>query len=75
MSVEWLFSAIVVTSLAIVVLVVIAGGFLVVRDDDYEFAEYLADLSGLWKILVSALVGTMGRALLPLVAKLSKAGE
>ncbi len=71
MSVEWLFSAIVVTALAIIVLVVVAGGFLVVRDDDYEFAEYLSDLQGLWTILVSALLGTLGRALLPLVAKLS----
>ena len=71
-TVEWLFSAIVITSLAIVTLVVIAGGFLVVRDDDYEFAEYLSDLSGLWKILVSALIGTMGRALLPLIAKLAR---
>ena len=72
MSVEWLFSAIVVASLLIVTLVVIAGGFLVVQDDDYEFAEYLTDLTGLWKILGSALLGTLGRALLPLVAKLSK---
>jgi hypothetical protein len=71
-SVEWLFSAIVVTSLVIVTLVVIAGGFLVVQDEDYEFAEYLSDLTGLWKILASALLGTLGRALLPLVAKLSK---
>ena len=72
MSVEWLFTSIVVTSLLIVTLVVIAGGFLVVRDDDYEFAEYLADLTGLWKILGSALLGTLGRALLPLISKLSK---
>jgi hypothetical protein len=72
MSVEWLFSAIVVTSLLIVTLVVVAGGFLVVQDDDYEFAEYLSDLGGLWKILVSALIGTMGRALLPLIARLAK---
>ena len=50
----------------------IAGGVLVVRDDDYEFAEYLSDLTGLWKILASALLGTLGRALLPLVAKLSQ---
>jgi dethiobiotin synthetase len=71
-SVEWLFSAIVVTALAIIVIVVVAGGFLVVQDEDYSFAEYLADLSGLWTILVSALLGTLGRALLPLVAKLSK---
>jgi hypothetical protein len=71
-SVEWLFSAIVIASLAIVTLVVIAGGVLVVQDDEYEFAEYLSDLTGLWKILGSALLGTLGRALLPLVAKLAK---
>lgn len=72
MSVEWLFSAIVIASLFIIALVVIFGGVLVIKDDDYDFAEYLADLSGLWTLLASALLGTLGRALLPLVAKLSK---
>jgi hypothetical protein len=72
MSVEWLFSAIVIASLLIVTLVVVAGGILCVQDDKYEFAEYLADLTGLWKILASALLGTLGRALLPLIAKLAK---
>jgi hypothetical protein len=72
MSVEWLFSAIVIASLLIITLVVIAGGFLVVQDEDYQFDEYLADLTGLWTLLGSALLGTLGRALLPLVAKLAK---
>ena len=43
MSTEWLFTAIVVTALAIITIVVIFGGVLVVKDDDYDFAEYLAD--------------------------------
>jgi dethiobiotin synthetase len=72
MSVEWLFSAIVIASLGIITIVVFFGGVLVVKDDDYDFAEYLNDLSGLWTLLASALLGTLGRALLPLVAKLSK---
>jgi hypothetical protein len=72
MSVEWLFSAIVLASLAIITIVVIAGGVLCVQDDDYSFAEYLGDLTGLWTLLASALLGTLGRALLPLVAKLAQ---
>ena len=36
MSVEWLFSAIVIASLLIITLVVLAGGFLVVKNDDYR---------------------------------------
>lgn len=61
-------------ALGIVVIVVIAGGFLVVQDDDYEFAEYLSDLSNLWVMFASALVGTLGRALLPLVARAAAGG-
>jgi hypothetical protein len=72
MSVEWLFSAIVIASLSIITIVVIAGGILVVQDDDYDFNEYLSDLGGLWTILGSALLGTLGRALLPLIARFSK---
>lgn len=72
MSVEWLFSAIVIASLAIITLVVIFGGILCVQDEDYEFAEYLADLSGLWTMFASALLGTLGRALMPLIARVGK---
>jgi hypothetical protein len=72
MSVEWLFSAIVVAALTIICLVVVVGGIVCVQDEDYSFAEYLGDLSNLWAVLISALLGTMGRACLPLIAKLSK---
>lgn len=72
MSVEWLFSAIVLASLAIITIVVIFGGILCVQDDDYHFSEYLSDLSGMWAMLAAALLGTLGRALLPLVKKLSE---
>lgn len=50
----------------------IVGGILCVQDAAYTFAEYLSDLTSLWTILASALVGTTGRALLPLVAKLAR---
>ena len=72
MSVEWLFSAIVITSLGIITIVVIFGGVLCVKDDTYTFSEYLTDLSSMWTILGSALIGTAGRALLPLVARLAR---
>ena len=75
MSVEWLFSAIVITSLGIITIVVIFGRVLSVKDDTYTFSEYLADLSGLWTILASALLGTTGRALLPLIASLASRGR
>lgn len=72
MTVEWLFSAIVLTSLGIITLVVIVGGILCVQDQSYTFNEYLHDLSSLWTILMSALLGTTGRALLPLIARLAR---
>ena len=69
MSVEWLFSAIVFASLLIITIVVVIGGIVCVRDETYHFNEYLSDLGSLWKVLVAALTGTLGRALLPLIAK------
>lgn len=71
MTVEWLFTAIVFTSLGIVFLVVIVGGIVCVQDNGYTFNEYLKDLGHLWTVLASALLGTVGRAMLPLLAKLS----
>lgn len=69
MSVEWLFSAIVFAALTIITLVVVVGGIVCVQDEAYTFNEYLNDLSHLWTVLASALLGTLGRALTPLIAK------
>lgn len=71
MSVEWLFSAVVFAALVIVIIVVVIGGIVCVRDVEYSFAEYLSDIASLWKVLASALLGTLGRALTPLIAKWS----
>jgi hypothetical protein len=68
-TVEWLFSAIVFAALGIIVIVVVVGGIVCIKDDTYTFAEYLTDLSGLWTVLGSALLGTLGRALTPLIAR------
>ena len=75
MSVEWLFSAIVFTCLMIITIVVIFGGIIAVRDETYTFNEYLTDLSSLWKILLGALIGTFGRAFMPVLAKLGEASK
>ena len=72
MCVEWLFSAIVIASLLIITLVVLAGGFLVVKDDDYQFDEYLSDLTACGRSSARRSWGHWGRALLPLVAKFAK---
>ena len=75
MSVEWLFTAIVCTCLVIITIVVVFGGIIAIQDETYSFNEYLVDLSSLWKILLGALIGTLGRALLPAITALGEIGK
>ena len=70
MSDTWLLGAIVLVCLTCVMVVVLVGGIVCVTDDDYSFAEYVSDLKGVYKLLLSAILGAVARALLPLVNKL-----
>jgi hypothetical protein len=44
------------TVLAIIVYVVTIGGIICLKDDEYTFAEYLADLQGIYKLLATGVV-------------------
>jgi len=49
--------------------VVVVGGIVCVKEHGYTFADYLDDLSRLQPILIGAVVGAVGRELLPLLRR------
>jgi hypothetical protein len=59
---KFLFTAVVFTVLTIVVLVVGVGGVVCIRDPNYTFSEYLADLSWIYKLLALAVIAAIGNA-------------
>lgn len=62
-----LLTAVIVTILAIVVFVVVVGGVVCVKDDKYDFAEYLHDLGNVYKLFLTAVLGILARAILPMI--------
>jgi hypothetical protein len=48
--------AICYTVLVLVVYVVVIGGIICLKDEEYNFAEYLADLQGIYKLLATGVV-------------------
>ena len=55
--------------LAVIMYVIVVGGILCIVQDSYSYAQYLKDLSRLQPILVAAVLGALGRALLPLLRR------
>ena len=55
--------------LAVIMYVVVIGGILCITDSGYRFAEYLDDLARLQPVLIAAVLGALGRALLPLLRR------
>lgn len=60
-----LLTAIVLASLGVVLFVVVVGGIVCVKDDRYDFAEYVGDLNGVYTLLGTAIVGALAQAFLP----------
>jgi hypothetical protein len=56
------FTAIVVVCLFLVAFIVVIGGIVCVRDNDYTFSQYLADLAGVYKLLIGAVAAAFGNA-------------
>lgn len=57
-----LFAAIVYVSLGIVCFVVVVGGIVCITDGSYDFNEYITDLTGIYKVLLTAVVSAVGHA-------------
>lgn len=70
-----LLTVLVLFVLGVFAYVVIVGGILCLLDRGYDFAEYLDDLSRLQPILIGAVVGAVGRELLPLLRRDRDGGE
>ena len=64
-----LLTFLIVTILAIVVVVVMVGGIVCITNDRYDFAAYMRDLTAVYKLLLTAVLGILGRALLPVIEK------
>jgi hypothetical protein len=50
---------VVIVALLITAYVVVIGGVVCIRDDDYTFAEYVADLGAIYRLLATAVVGAI----------------
>lgn len=60
-----LLTAIVAAALMVVLFVVVVGGIVCIKDDRYDFAEYVSDLTGVYTLLGTAIVGALAQAFLP----------
>lgn len=58
-----LFEAIVYIALGLVAYIVVLGGIVCVKDEDYTFTQYLVDIKGVYKLLVVAIIGAIAREL------------
>jgi hypothetical protein len=54
--------AAVTVALAITVWVVIVGGIVCIKDEDYTFAEYVSDLDAIYKLIATAVIGAIAHA-------------
>jgi hypothetical protein len=52
---------IVYVSLGLVAYIVVIGGILCIKDNNYNFTEYVVDLRGVYKLLLVAVIGVIGR--------------
>ena len=64
-----LLTVLVLFVLGVFAYVVIIGGIVCVTEHGYPFADYLDDLSRLQPILIGAVIGAVGRELLPLLRR------
>jgi len=64
-----LLTVLVLFVLGVFAYVVIIGGIVCVTEHGYTFADYLDDLSRLQPILIGAVIGAVGRELLPLLRR------
>lgn len=64
-----LLSILIVTTLGIIVFVVVVGGIVCITDETYSFREYLTDLAGVYRLFLTAVLGILARAVLPLIEK------
>lgn len=64
---ENLLTMVVLLVLGIVAYVVVVGGILCIKESDYTYSQYLSDLTRLHGLLIAAIVGALGRALVPLL--------
>lgn len=55
-----IFTVIVVVCLFLVAFIVVVGGIVCVRDPNYNFSQYLADLTSVYKLLIGAVVAAFG---------------
>ena len=55
-----IFTVIVIVCLFLVAFIVIVGGIVCVRDPNYNFSEYLADLTSVYKLLIGAVAAAFG---------------
>ena len=64
-----LITVLVLFVLAVFAYVVMIGGLVCLSDGQYKFSDYLDDLARLQPILIAAVVGALGRALVPLLRR------
>ena len=69
-----LITVLVLFVLLVIMYVIVVGGILCIQDQGYNFSDYLDDLARLQPILIAAVVGALGRALLPLMGKRNGGG-
>ena len=46
--------------------VVVVGGIVCVKEEEYTFAEYLGDLAGIHRLLLTAILAAVGHAIMQL---------
>lgn len=56
------FTVIVIVCLFLVAFIVVVGGIVCVRDPNYNFSQYLADLTSVYKLLLGAVAAAFGNA-------------
>lgn len=57
-----LFMLIVYFSLGITAFIVIIGGIVCVKDDNYSFSEYVVDVGSVYRLLAAAVAAAFGQA-------------
>jgi hypothetical protein len=51
-------------ALILVVYITVVGGIVCVRDDDYTFSQYVAELGGVYRLLGTAAVAAIAKGVL-----------
>ena len=69
---ENLLTTIVLFVLAMLMYVIVIGGILCLMETDYSYQEYLSDLTRLGPIVIAAVLGAIGRAIIPLMEQRDK---